>query len=138
MGSNPVVDLNSASRHFSFQQIGFERGVFEEPAAVFRLKIWRVYYCSIVSYTVDMICSFFSLMTWKDSGNELLSIFCTQENTAPLVFGLYFFKNTSKRHHSPNLVLSSHALHTQIPQCLLFTSCKLFPSIRFHQRDIRG
>ena len=138
MGSNPVVDLNSASRHLSFQQIGFERGVFEEPAAVFRLKIWRVYYCSIVSYTVDMICSFFSLMTWKDSGNELLSIFCTQENTAPLVFGLYFFKNTSKRHHSPNLVLSSHALHRQIPQCLLFTSCKLFPSIRFHQRDIRG
>ena len=138
MGSNPVVDLNCASRHFSFRQIGFERGVFEEPAAVFRLKIWRVCYCSIVSYTVDVICSFFSLMTWKDSGNELLSIFCTQENTAPLVFGLYFFKNTSKRHHSPNLVLSSHALHTQIPQCLLFTSCKLFPSIRFHQRDIRG
>ena len=37
-----------------------------------------------------------------------------------------------KKHHSRNLVVSSHTLHWQISHCLLFTSCWLFPSLRFH------
>ena len=60
-------------------------------------------------------------MAHEHSGNELLLIFFTQEITAPLLFGLYFFKNILKRDHSPNLVVSSRTLHGQISQCL--TSC---------------
>ena len=55
--------------------------LFVDPAAVFRSKIWRVCYCSlIVPYTADVICSFdFFFDDSMSCGNELLSIFFIQE-----------------------------------------------------------
>ena len=50
--------LNCAWRYFSFQPLDFERAIFEDPTAVFRLKIWKVCCCSIVPYTADVICLF--------------------------------------------------------------------------------
>ena len=50
--------LNCAWRHFSFKPLDFECVIFEDPATIFRLKIWRVCYCSTVLYTADVVCSF--------------------------------------------------------------------------------
>ena len=60
---------------------------------------------------------------------RLLSIFFTQEITAPLVFVFYFFKNISKMHYLPNPVVFSHALHIQVCQCLLLLTVSFSPSL---------
>ena len=111
-------DLNCTWRHFSFKPFNFERAIFGDPTTVFRLKIWKVCCCSLVPYPADVICLrlIFSLMAWEHDGNELLFIFFRQKITAPLVFGLYFFMNISKRYHSPNLAVSSHIIHRQVSQ----------------------
>ena len=60
---------------------------------------------------------------------RLIPIFFTQEITAPLVFGFYFFKNTSKMHYLPNPVVLSHTLHIQVCQCLLLLTVSFSPSL---------
>ena len=77
------------SRDFLFQPLDFEHAIFEDPAAVFTLKTWRICYC-IVPYTADVVCSFDFF--FDDTGmhcNELLSIFFAGGITAPLAFGIF-------------------------------------------------
>ena len=77
------------SRDFLFQPLDFEHAIFEDPAAAFTLKTWRIC-CCIVPYTADVVCSFDFF--FDDTGvhcNELLSIFFAGGITTPLAFGIF-------------------------------------------------
>ena len=102
------LTLNVLSLRTQLQCLSWK---FEGFAIVALFHILQMYFVHLI----------FSLTTQEHSGNEVLSIFFTQEISAPLVFGLYFFMNIWKRYHLPNLVVSSHLFHRQVLQCLLFT-----------------
>ena len=120
----------------SFEPLDFERAIFEEEAAVFRLTIWvgagggvLLEHCSTYCRS-NLLFSFFLWWHWRTVVMSLLPIFFTKEITAPLVFGFYFFKNISKMHYLPNPVVSSHTHH--LHKFFNVSYCWLFPSLRVY------